>query len=86
MRATIILLILGSLPEMSTSANLKSGDSLFCPTPYSQPPNVNGPPPPLINQRSPPLEWRRTLYEVLHEVHTFQFAINILISKQKNLC
>jgi len=68
-------LILGLLPEMPTSRNLKSRDSLFCPTSYSLPPNVNRPsPPPSTNRRIPPWEWLRTLHEVFHEVDTFQIC------------
>ena len=67
-------LILGLLPEMPASGNLKSRDSLFCPTPYSLLPNVNGPSPASTNRRIPPWEWLRTLYEVLHEVDIFQIC------------
>ena len=53
---------------MPTSGDLKSGDSLLH---YPQPLECQWtPPPPQIN---PAPKWVRTLYEVLHEVHTIKF-------------
>ena len=54
--------------EMPTSSDLKSGDSLFFTTPTLQ---ISTDPPP-TNWTSPQWEWLRTLYEVLHELHTIK--------------
>ena len=50
------------LPEMPTSGDLKSGDSIL----HQAPLNVNAHPCPQIGL------WLRTLYEVLHEEHTIK--------------
>ena len=56
---------------MPTSGDLKSGDSLFFTTP---PPgnSINHRPPPHPRQR---WELIRTLYEVLHKVHTAKIRV-----------
>ena len=58
---------------MQTSGHLKSGDSFLALAPLPPPlisrnPNPNSPP--------PPQEWLRTLYEVLHEIHTIKICIH----------
>ena len=59
------------IAEMPTSGDLKSGDSLF----FTAHPPGNS-----INHRSPPhppQRWEliRTLYEVLHKVHTIKIRV-----------
>ena len=56
--------------EMPTSGDLKSGDSLFFTIPILR--VSTEPPLPGENCPSPQWEWLRTLYEVLHEVHTIK--------------
>ena len=56
--------------EMPTSGDLKPGDSLFFTIPI---PRVSTEPPlPGESCPSPQWKWLRTLYEVLHEVHTIK--------------
>ena len=60
--------------EMPTSGDLKSVDSLFFTTSPPPAPNLNSmnpAPPPHPRQIS---KWLRTLYEVLHEVHTLKIC------------
>ena len=62
------------VPEIPTSRDLKSGDSLFCTTPLL---NVNSPPPQPHHHRQTSHQiitwaWLRALFEVLHEVHTIK--------------
>ena len=62
------------LTEMPTSGDLKSGDYLFFTTP---PPRFQRrPPPPPYKDKltQPQWEWLKTLYEVLHEVHTIKLC------------
>ena len=56
------------IAEMLTSGNLKSGDPLFFTIPTRQISTT----PPAANWPSPQWEWLRTLYEVLHDVHTIK--------------
>ena len=62
------------LTEMPTSGDLKSGDYLFFTTP---PPRFQRRPPPPPHKdklTQPQWEWLKTLYEVLHEVHTIKLC------------
>ena len=67
---------------MPTSGDLKSGDCLF----FTIPPGISTtPPPPLKNWPSPSWEWLRTLYDVLHDVHTIKIR-NHRFDARNNLC
>ena len=57
---------------MPTSGDLKSGDSLFFTTPPPPGNSINHRPPPHPRQR---WELIRTLYEVLHKVHTIKIRV-----------
>ena len=65
---------------MPTSADLKSGDSLF----FTTPSEFQRTPTP-TNWPSPEWEWLRTLNGVLHEVHTIKFR-NHRFDARNNLC
>ena len=71
--------------EMPTPGDLKSGDCLFFTTP--PPPGIilTEPPPPPKNWPSPQLEWLRTLYDVLRDVHTIKIQ-NHHLDARNNLC
>ena len=59
---------------MATSGDPKTGDYFALPLS-----NVNGPLPPPPNRPSPQImtwEWLRTLYEVIHEVHTIKLRFH----------
>ena len=66
---------------MPTSGDLKSGDCLF----FTTPRNFNDCPPPPKNWPSPQWEWLRTLYDVLHDVHTIKIR-NHRFDARNNLC
>ena len=70
-----------SAAEMPTSGDLKSGDCLFFTTP---PPGISTTGPPK-NWPSPQWEWLRTLYDVLHDVHTIKIR-NHHFDARNNLC
>ena len=55
---------------MPTTGDLKSGDSLYFTTPPGN--SINHRPPPHPRQR---WELIRTLYEVLHKVHTIKIRV-----------
>ena len=71
------------LTEMPTSGDLKSGDCLFFTTPT--PWNFNDPPARKKNWPSPQCECLRTLYDVLHDVHTIKIR-NHSFDARNNLC
>ena len=62
---------------MPTSGDLRSGDCPLFTTP--------SPPPPSKNWSSPQWEWLRTLYDVLHYVHTIKIW-NHRFDAGNNLC
>ena len=62
-----------TLPEIPTSGDLKSGDSVSCTNPLPKYPQTP-PPPHKLTQLSG--KWFRTLYELLHEVHTIKICIH----------
>ena len=67
--------------EMPTSGDLKSGDCLF----FTSPSEFQGPPSPPKNWPSPQWEWLRTLYDVLHDVHTIKIRmLEIIFVNDKN--
>ena len=79
------------LTKMPTSGDLKSGDFLFFTTPH--PRMSTHPPSPFPNQLpQPDWEWLRTLYEVLHELHTIKIhnhcfnAKKSLLKTRLNMC
>ena len=67
-----------SLPksEMPTSGDLKSGDCLFFTT---------LPPTPPKKKLNPAGKWLRTLYDVLHDVHTIKIQ-NHRFDARNNRC
>ena len=66
------------MTEMPTSGDLKSGDCLFLVTP-----GISTTPP--KNWPSPQWEWLRTLYDVLHDVHTIKIRmLEIIFVNDKN--
>ena len=75
------VLIVNTLPEIPTSGDLKFGDSISCTNPLpkcQQTPPHPTPPHPTPPHESTQLSGKcfRTLYEVLHEVHTIKICIN----------
>ena len=70
---------------MPTSRDLKSGDSLFCTTPPAAP-MATAPPSPhhtLPAHKLTQLPWLRTLYELLHEVHSIKICFHDWVIPEK---
>ena len=67
-----------TLPEIPTSGDLKSGDSISCTNPLPKCPQNPPPPHPTPPHKLTQLsgKWFRTLYELLHEVHTIKICIH----------
>ena len=63
-----------TLPEIPTSGDLKSGDYLLHKPPPQMSTNPTPTPPHKLTQLSG--KWFRTLYELLHEVHTIKICIH----------